>query len=111
MFPRSQRLRNSYDIKKVIIKGNVFKMPFFILKYFSWLHLKITIIVNKKNNTLATNRNRIKRIFRSAICNVLKKTKWIKWSLVFFPHPSTLSLKSSDLEAQISNVFNKIINK
>lgn len=107
MFPKALRLNRSEKIKKVVERGLNIRMPFFILKYIYSEDFKITIVVSKKVSKLAVNRNRIKRIFRAAIQNLLKFEK-IKWNIVFFPHSDSLLLKSIDLQPLINKAFNKI---
>lgn len=112
MFPKNKRLTKDLEIKKVFKKGENYKSPFFILKFLSWKSLKITIIVSKKNIKLAVNRNRTKRIFRSAIIEILKEYK-ITWSIIFLPSANTLNKKSSEIKTQIKKAFEckKILKK
>jgi len=75
MFPKALRLNTSEDIKKIVKSGLNVRMPFFIMKYIYSEDIKITIVVSKKVSKLAVNRNRIKRIFRSAIQVYMKEDK------------------------------------
>lgn len=132
MFIKSQRLSSSYLIQKTIQKGGFIKSPFFVLRYFHnknyWNtqspgnsilptqqsiarhKVKITVVVSTKLDKRAVIRNRIKRIFREAIKNVMynMQNEIIRWYLVFFPNPNTLWMKSKDLEYPIKNVFMKV---
>lgn len=126
MFVKSQRLTNSYLIQKTIQKGDLFKSLFFVLKYLKKKDdyankiigfnkkkchdIRITVIVSKKIDKRAVIRNRIKRIFRQAIINVLKRLDNlnIKWYLVFFPRSNTVDMKSIDLENEIEKILFKL---
>jgi len=109
MFPKNKRLKKDFEIKKVFKKGENYKSPFFILKLLRSKSFKTTIIVSKKVAKLAVDRNRIKRIFRSALVKVVK-TYDIKWNLVFLPSANTLNKKSSEIEIEIEKKFKNIKN-
>ena len=109
MFPRNLRLRRDADVRNTIWKGTTIKMPFFIMKFISkWVHLRSTIVVSKKIDKSAVNRNRIKRIFREALRQAVE-WKEIKWDMVIFPSPRTLEMKSTDLIEGLRKAINRII--
>lgn len=112
MFQKSNRLRNNKEIQKTLRKGAGFRTPFFNVKFLkSDEKFKITVIVSKKISKLAVKRNRLKRIFRASIKNVLKK-KWIEdkllWKFVFFPFETALDKQSSEIDEFIEKFFFKL---
>jgi len=113
MFPKSQRLRNSEEINKTIKKGVNLKTPFFNVKYLkSNNSFRITVVVSKKISKIAVQRNRLKRIVRSAARKkILENNLHLKWDFVFFPFEATLCKKSIELEGSILKILNKLFNK
>jgi ribonuclease P protein component len=74
MFQKSNRLRKNDEIMKTIKKGVNIKTPFFNVKYLKTnQNFKVTIIISKKIFKNATDRNRVKRIFRAELRNFLNK--------------------------------------
>jgi ribonuclease P protein component len=64
-------------------------------------------MVWKKVEKSAVKRNRIKRIFKSAFLNILKKEIFL-WNFLFIPSINTLNKKSFQIEKEIFNLFKKI---
>lgn len=67
MLPKSQRLTNTRDFKRVYQKGSFFSASFFS---FNWSkskfpQTKVGVVITKKTAAKATDRNKIKRKFRA----------------------------------------------
>jgi ribonuclease P protein component len=68
MLPREKRLANPRDFKRVYQKGSFFSAGIFNAKYLpnKLDFTRIGIVVSKKISKKATERNKIKRLFREA---------------------------------------------
>lgn len=114
MFAQKNRLRENDEILKTIKKGVNFKTSFFSVKYLKTNEdFKITVVVSKKISKKAVERNRIKRILRASIKNILQNKKKnnenfsLKWNFVFFPFFQCIEKKSTDLDFFVEKIFKK----
>ncbi len=108
MLPKKQRV--STRLFSEINKGSKkIDTPLFLLKarFVPQGQIsKFSCVVSKKVSKSAVSRNRIRRVFYSAIKNSLpKQAKGVVF--VFYLKSEALQAKQKDFEKEIRNVFNK----
>lgn len=74
-------------------------------------HSKIAVVVSKKINKLAVQRNHLKRVIIDSISLELKKHPHLSLSLIFYPSHAFIQLSPLNKTKTISNIFESLCKK
>lgn len=112
---RKNRLRLTRDIQRVLEHGKTKKVSLekngaelFILKYYPYQHTRFTVIVSKKVAKKSVWRNRIKRIIREAMRQLIKEGKSPNFDIVILVRQNIYRMKSYEVKEILEKVFDNI---
>ncbi len=80
--------------------------PFFVLRYEPAEEFSYAVVVSKKVSTKAVDRNRIKRMFRKALGNIVNDQE-VDYSIVFYVRKNCVDVPFEMLEKTIEQMLKK----
>lgn len=109
MLPREKRVRNERDFKRIYQKGSFFSVGSFSVNYLpNRMSLsRLGIVVSKKTEPKATDRNRAKRRFREA-ARRLYDVLPAGYDVIVTVKKSGRGKNFTEIEKEISEAFKKI---
>lgn len=109
MLPKENRLTDDYDFRKVRRRGTKVTTPFFALYY---LQMSLSgpsrfgFVISAKVDKRATERNRVKRLFREGVRSLLPGVG-DGYDIAFWVRRRALSLKADELRPAIEKAMKK----
>lgn len=109
MLPREKRVRNERDFKRIYQKGSFFSVGSFTLNFLPnrMSFSRLGIVVSKKAESKATDRNQTKRRFREAsrkLYDILPPG----YDVIVTIKKTAKGRKFTELEKEVSEAFKKI---
>lgn len=107
MLPKKHRLSKAADVKKTTAKGRSFFNPNFVLKSLPGsTEARATVVVSVKVSKNAVVRNRIKRVLREELRNIVPNFK--PGTYVVIVKPSAAKIASAELRENFVEALRKI---
>jgi len=109
MLPKDRRLISDYDFRKVRRKGRRIGVPLFtlyLLRVGPSVPSRFGFVVSKKIDKRATERNRVKRIFREGVRPLLSEVK-DGYDAVFWIRQRALGAPTKEVWAEIRKALGK----
>ncbi len=88
------------------VPRNSIQSPYFVLRFEKTQDFSCGFVISKKVASLAVDRNRIKRLYRSILGDIVKKTP-LPYSLVFYIRKKSIDVGSNELRHHIEQIFKK----
>lgn len=114
---KKNRLRLTRDVQRVLEQGKTKRVSseksggsteLFLLKYYPYQYTRFTVIVSKKVAKKSVWRNRIKRIVREAIRQLIKEGKAPNFDIVILVRQNIYRMKSYEIKEILEKVFDKL---
>lgn len=109
MLPKEKRVRNESDFKRIYTRGSFFSVGSFSINFMPnrMSFPRLGIVVSKKTESKATNRNKVKRRFREAsrkLYDVLPPG----YDVIVTVKKSGTNKNFSEIEKEIKEAFKKV---
>ena len=109
MFPKKNRIRTSWEIKKIFKNNQRFNHRFFSVLYLkNYLsHARSTVIVSKKYDKRAVYRNKLKRKFREAAYPFIVQSQK-NLDIIIIPKYSSKNINFHEIKNNLEYALKKI---
>lgn len=97
--------QHRYSFRNGVPRKSV-QSPYCILRYDHAEVFTFGIVVSKKISSRAVDRNRLKRMYRSILAEIVKKNK-ISFALVFYVRKKSLFATKEELREHLEQIFKK----
>lgn len=108
MLKKKHRLAKETEVKRAFAKGRSFFSPYFVVKYLRADNSfpRVTVVASTKVSKKAVARNRLKRVVRETVRQMLGELK--PGDYILSLKPSALAMESKDLASELKGLLKKL---